>query len=338
MVILSLITIEPMLNNEEQSGMVGMLVGIIVLVFAGIFFSLLADKRFSFSKTRNSLSHVIEEEKLELEHVKRELAKTRDHWSRECEPRTGQADLISTLMRESRTDGRRLESLTEERDAAAEEMKRVSDDFAEYKGRYRQQVRADAVGEKVSELTTRSGRTYRDLTISRVSAAGADIRYAEGSTRLSPDDLPPAWNERFQWDKAELTQHLDDEREAEEQHKQFVESKNIPPEPSVKASTKKDKKGKPAADPEHEARVEILRQAVIDARMRLNQAKSEANRARYEASSGKGRSVPGSLETWAERARRMEASSAKYHAQYMAARGKLASIAPNDYQLQVQDQ
>lgn len=327
-----------MLNNEEQSGMVGMLVGIIVLVFAGIFFSLLADKRFSFSKTRNSLSHVIEEEKLELENLKRELERTRDHWVRECQPRTGQGDLISTFTRESRAGSRRLESLTAERDAAAGEMKRASEDFAEYKGRYRQQVRADAVGEKVAELTTRSGRTYRDVTIWRVSAAGAEIRHSEGSTRLSPDDLPPTWNERFQWDKGEQAQHLNDEREAEEQHKQLVENKNIPPEPLKKPSDKKDKKGKSAEDPEHEARVEILRQAVVDARMRLNQAKSEANRARYQASSGKGRSVPGSLETWAERARRMEASSAKYHAQYMAARGKLASISPNDHQLQVQDE
>lgn len=327
-----------MFSNDEQSGMVGMLVGVIVLVFAGIFFSLMADQRFSFSKNRNSLSHVIEEEKVELENVKKELEKARDHWIRECEPRTGQTDLVATFARESRTGSRRLEALGEERDDAAAEMKRVSDAFAEYQGRYRQQVRAEAAGEKVPELTTRSGRIYRDVTIWRVSAAGAEIRYAEGSTRLGPDELPPAWNERFQWDKSEFTQHLEGEREAEQQHNQFVDGKNTPPEPPKRPSNQRDKKARPGANSEQEARVELLRQAVIDARTRLNQAKSEANRARYQAASGKGRSVPGSLETWAERARRMEASSVKYQAQYMAARGKLASIAPNDYQLQVQDQ
>ncbi|QJE97221.1 hypothetical protein [Luteolibacter luteus] len=327
-----------MFNNDEQSGMVGMLVGMIVLVFAGVFFSLLADKRFSFSKNQSSISQTIEEEKLELENVKRELEGARADWKREYEPRTGQEELIATITRDSQASRRRLETLGEERDAAAEEAKRVADAFAEYQGRYRQQVRAEAAGEKVGELTTRGGRTYRDVTIWRVSAAGAEIRHSEGSTRLSPNELPVTWNDRFQWDKAELAQHLDEEREAEEQHKQFVDSKNNPPEPPQKTSGKKPKPAKPDEDPEYLARVEVLRQAVIDTRLKLNQARTEANRARYEAASGKGRSVPGSLETWAERARRMEASSAKFHAQYMAARGKLASVAPNDYQLQVQDQ
>lgn len=316
-----------------------MLVGMIVLVFAGVFFSLLADKRFNFSKQQNSISHVIEEEKMELENVKRELEKARDHWARDYEPRTGQDELLATINRESFTSSRRRETLAEERDTAAQEMKRVADAFADYQGRYRQQVRADAVGEKVGELTTRAGRTYKDVTIWRVSAAGAEIRHSEGSTRLSPNELPVSWNERFQWDKAELAQHLDGEREAEAQHTQFVDNKNNPPELPKKPSIKKEtKKNKPAEDPEHLARVEVLRQAVIDARSKLNQARSEATHARSQAVSSRGRSVPGSLETWAERARRMEASSAKYHAQYMAARGKLASIAPNDFQLQVQDQ
>ena len=35
-------------NNSDNSGMVGFLVGIIVLVFAGIVFSMMADKRFRF--------------------------------------------------------------------------------------------------------------------------------------------------------------------------------------------------------------------------------------------------------------------------------------------------
>jgi hypothetical protein len=44
----------------------------------------------------------------------------------------------------------------------------------------------------------------------------------------------------------------------------------------------------------------------------------------------RGRSVPGSLETWSERAVRMETASVRLRSQYMAARGKLAALAPSD--------
>ena len=328
-----------MLNNDEQSGMVGLLVGIIVLVFAGIFFSLMADKRFSFSKNRNSISGLIAEERQELENLKIQLAKTRDEWSRDYEPLLGQGDSLVKLTGDCKASRRRLEALEEERDTISAEVKAALGAFSDYQGRYRQQVRSEAVGEKIPELTSRSGRVFKNVMIAKVSAAGIEIRHEEGSSRLLPDELAPSWNERFQWDDGELELHLKNERIRENRHSKFVDDGNkvetLPP--PAKPPKKKDKKDKEEENV-NDVRVEILRQAVIDTRQRLNQTRTEASRARMEARSSKGRSVPGSLETWAERATRMEAASAKLHAQYMSARGKLAAVAPNDPQLQTQEE
>jgi hypothetical protein len=44
----------------------------------------------------------------------------------------------------------------------------------------------------------------------------------------------------------------------------------------------------------------------------------------------RGRSIPGSLETWDDRVKHLEASSAKFREQYLAARGRLAAASPDD--------
>jgi hypothetical protein len=50
-------------DSNEQSGTVGFLVGIIVLVFVGIAFSLLVDKRFRFSSGKATLAQTVEDQR-----------------------------------------------------------------------------------------------------------------------------------------------------------------------------------------------------------------------------------------------------------------------------------
>jgi hypothetical protein len=284
------------------------------------------------------MAELIVEEKYHLDEVTNELARAREKWTRECEPLLGQGASLKELQNGSEDREDRIEALLEEKETVAAALSVSVTAFGEYQAQYRQQIRSDAAGEKYAELVSLDGRIFQNVTIGRVSAAGIDIRHSKGTLRLLPDELPPSWQERFQWKEEEVADHLKKELARQRQHDQFVDRKtkeaNPPPAPVKPAP--KEKKGKVAANlPNPE--VEALRQAVIDARQRLLHARSEASRARSEAATSKGRSVPGSLETWAERAQRMEASSARLHAQYMSARGRLATIAPNDAQLQIQD-
>ena len=73
----------------------------------------------------------------------------------------------------------------------------------------------------------------------------------------------------------------------------------------------------------------------MQARNRYLTAQNEAIRARSEANGfNRGKSVPGSLETWTQRAVRLEGVASKLRGQYVTARGKLAALAPRDSLLQ----
>lgn len=315
-------------NNNDSSGMVGFLVGIIVLVFAGIFFSLLADKRFSFSSNRISLQDTIRDEKVELESVKFRLETAREHWRKHCAPLSSQGQSAAGAAASIRAAEAQMKNLRLERDAAAAELASSTADFDEYRNRYRQQIRGAAAEEQMAGLKSRTGRTYKNVIIRRVYAGGIEIRHDQGISRLLPDELEPSWHERFQWTRDEVAKTLEEEKARQDRHNRFVDQKNAPPPEPVKTPRKSSKKAK--KDRAEDPVVEGLREDVRETRSRYLNAQSEASRARSEAAMNRGRSVPGSLETWAERAVRMESAATKLRSQYMNARGKLAALAPRD--------
>ena len=312
----------------------GLLLGLIVLVFVAMLFSLLVDKRFSFSKERVSLSRLIEEEKHELQVSRKRLEEASRHWTSNCEPLLGQDRSFAKVAAEIGASEKRIKELQERRRELAAEVQAATDKFANYRSRYRLQVRSEATGESAPELRSRSGRIYRNIVIRAVSAAGMEIRHDEGNSRLSPEELDPSWRERFQWDGSETADHLAEERERARQHHQFVEKGNSkPPLPLQRKAKNRSGKKRAPADEE----VEELRQALMDARRKLNEVEGEAIQARAAERSSRGRSVPGSLETWGERAARFEASGVKLRAQSMRARQRLAAVAPGDALLQIRD-
>ena len=325
-------------NNSDNSGMVGFLVGIIVLVFAGIVFSLMADKRFRFSSNKISLEERIAEEHHDLEVCKTRLETARQHWRENCEPLAAQGTSVQSAAAGLKAGEVRLAALREEKEGIAAGLSAATLALDDYRSRYRQQVRGAAAGEQIAELKSRSGRIYKDVTIRKVSVTGMEIRNDQGISRLLPEDLDPAWHERFQWDRDEAAKSLDEEKARQDRHNQLMEdSRDDDPDPIPVVKPSKPGKTK-EADPA-EAKIQSLREEVIEARSRYRNAQSEAMRARSEASgSPRGRSVPGSLETWGDRAKRLESATVKLRSQYMAARGKLATLAPRDALLMTDEQ
>lgn len=323
-------------SNSDNSGMVGFLVGIIVLVFAGIVFSLMADKRFRFSSAKISLQEKIAEEKYELETIKSRLENSRKHWRENCEPLASQKGAAQAASDSVKEGAVRLTALRGERTAINDSIAAATASFEEYRTRYRQQVRVAAAGEQLAELKSRSGKVYKEVTIRRVYAAGLDIRHEQGNSRLLPEDLDASWHERFQWTREEVAKFLEGERARQERHDQSVEDSRPDSTPSTSPP---GKPGTTAAKPNlADEKLQALRQDVIEARGRYVTAQSEASRARMEASSaGRDRSVPGSLETWSQRANRLESAASKLRSQYMTARGKLAAVAPQDGLLMTAD-
>ncbi len=326
-------------SNDEQSGAMWLLAGLIVLVFAGVFLSLLADKRFSFSNGRKSAAIQYQEDGQRLESLRTRVAEARADWESRCVPLLGQDDALERLRAEAGRLAGRADRLRERRELLETGIEEAEEAFRTYRSRYRAQVWAEATGEEIAEFHAPGGKIYKNAVIRRVSATGLEIRHEEGNSRFLPSELDETWNERFQWDEAEMEAHLKAENERDRRHHEAGRRKKPRPAPEVAAKPRKaPRREQPRPEEAERQRIEMLRQAVIEARERLSQVESEVMRARAEARSSKGRSVPGSLETWEQRAARLEASSIKLRAQYFSARGKLAAIAPGDALLRIQDQ
>lgn len=314
--------------SNESSGTVGFLVGIIVLVFTGIVLSLMVDKRFRFSSGKASLERSIVEEGHELETVRRRLDVSKDRWNKEFRPLEGQEAELIKAKAAAAASSARLKELREARATTASGLNEIRSVAAAYRHRYCQQVRQAAAGEKLPELQVRGGKVYQNVTIRRVTAAGMDIAHSQGNSRIKPEDLEGLWHERFQWSPAEQEELLNREKQAQAKQAEAV----APPE--IKSSPK-PVSAKEQAKREAEKQLASLRSDVSDALRRLQKAEAEAARAQAEARNNRGKSVPGSLETWGERAARLESASGKFRSLYVAARGRLAAVSPTDSLLQV---
>lgn len=315
-------------DSNDQSGTVGVLIGFIVLVFVAVGLSLLADNRFQFSSNRISIEEAVAGDAVVLEKLHDQLESAQEEWRASSRPLEGQGEQVKLIKARVAASAGQLPDLRSRRDLLAKEVGEADAAFRDYQDRFRRQVRGEATGEKHAELLLTSGRTYTDVAIRRVTSAGIEITHSHGITRVKPKELDATWNERFQWDQEEVEKVLAAERAREERHRKMVEKANSKPALPAK-KTKPMSKAK-LARKEAAERVALLRRDVIDARNLWTAAESEVENARSEARSNRGRSVPGSLETWEAKARRLEVASAKLREKYDLACGRLAVVSPSD--------
>jgi len=307
-------------DQNDQSGTVGFLVGIVVLVFAGIFFSLLVDKRFRFSSGKVSLEEDVREGKLRVEKMNFRVEAARELWKKKVQPFEGQDAQVRAKADELRATTRELAGLRERREALEGEILAGEGAFLAYRNQYRQQARVAAAGEELAELASRNGRTYRDVTIRRVTVAGVEIEHSQGISRLRPEDLGEEWRERFQWHPEEAAKPAAPAIKAAEPEEAPLAGEESEVAPTAEEVAKQAEARKLAG----------LRRDVSEARRFLQKAESELARARAEARNSRAKSVPGSLETWADKVRRMESTRTQFRTQYDAALARLAAVAPDD--------
>jgi chromosome segregation ATPase len=303
-------------DSNEQSGTVGFLVGIIILVFAGIVFSLLADKRFKFSSGKASLEEDIADGNRQIAKLEARVEVSKELWKQTVQPLEKQPDELRAAADRARESSRRLVDLRQRLKALELELLAADDAFRGYRDEYRQQVRLAAIGEELPELQSRGGRTYSDVTVTRVTSAGVEFQHSQGISRLRPEDLDESWQERFQWHPEEAPAAAVAPPVAK------IAPAGRPPEDELSAEDR--------AKEEAEKKLAGLRRDVTESLRYIQKAEAELSRAQNEARNSRARSVPGSLETWAEKVKRMESMSEKFRAQYVAARAKLATAAPDD--------
>lgn len=314
-----------MISSDDNPGLFTFMVGVILVVFAGVGLSLLVDRKFSFSQRVSGLAGQIESGAAELEQLK-DTQLEQERRLTELEPKRRQMmETRTSLDRKLSALTARRKSLTETLGGLRQAVPVLEAEFARYRGAYRDAARAAAVGESLGTLSVRGGREYRNAVISRVTDVGLEIRHENGIARVQAPDLDHALQDRFQWDDEARRAKLIEENA----HHQAMADTPPPPETTTRRTfdSPKPKDRAPDADA---AKIESLRSKVIVWKTRVSQLKSERNQALSAASYGSQSSVPGSLETWQAKAARLGTELAKASGELAVSKAALAAASPGD--------
>lgn len=197
-------------SSARGPGVIGMIMALIVLLGFGLLFMLALDE--GAQGGGKSLAAIIRDNETEIEEAKRRIV-------------SGSAtlDKIPHLkekvdaLNASKIRNNSLVSAIASLGSSVEEMENANSaligDWEDYKNKYRAHIRSGAVGNTMSELRTDDGKIYRDVTISKITAMGIDIRHEEGLGRVSYERLPLEMQDLFQFDKQQMLAEAN--REAE---------------------------------------------------------------------------------------------------------------------------
>lgn len=317
-------------ESSDQSGMVGFLVGIIVLVFVGIGFSLVVDKRFTFSSGKAEVERTIAEEKLQLESLRQQTEYLRKDYEEKSRPLIDQPAELEKLKLAVSSGSRSVAELRAQQEVLQDAIETEEMSFAEYRATFRKKARQAAAGEKLPQLEVADGKVYREVTIRRVTPAGIEVAHSQGVSTLKPENLDDSWHQRFQWDAEESAEVANQATTPGDESTARVQEQGRGPRQITKEKPVSVPSSKKQDDPELEKKLSVLRRDLAEAKLHLERAEADVTRARTDSLSARGRSVPGSLETWDERISRLEGASEIFRSRYLAARGKLAAAFPED--------
>ena len=316
-----------MLSPDEHPGIFTFMVGIVVIVMVAIGLSVLMDKKFASSSGGLRLER-------EIETLAEEVTGLRDRvdgaTSRMAGMEGSRGRAIGELREvELRSEAaiKRKEELLEVRDEVRDAIITTEREFADYRSEYRQEERIRAVGESLGTLTLRDGRDYRDASITKVTDVGLEIRHEHGFARIHAPDLGEKWQDRFQWDDEERRTRLNEEALA---RARMAASKvaSVTSKPKKVATGKVMRRSVPVAKPEDSDKVVKLRLLYSAWRSKVSRLESETNEA--ISNSMRQTSVPGRLETWGDRARRLRGELSKARIELASARGRLEAVSPRD--------
>ena len=96
------------------------------------------------------------------------------------------------------------------------------------------QVRANAIGEKIESLKSTEGREYKDVTIKEIHPQGMRISHATGAANLPFDRLPQKLQQRFNFDRDEAMKFADQAKQRQEALRKRLmklQAKQLPKQP-----------------------------------------------------------------------------------------------------------
>jgi len=340
--------------EQNSNGIIVSIVGIILLVFTALVLTLALEKKITLpSFSSDSLVSENDALRRQINHLEIQLAVQ---------------ERKQKVAEKNRQDAERVKELIRQTEAALEEMdvirRLIKDDKAAivlikegketHRLRYRDHIRALAVGKTYDSITTPLGKTYSDVRIKEVTPLGVTISHSHGVCRLGFQKMPREWRKTLMFTAVEVARAT-----AAEQQRQTAMKNRI--------DQREKKIGKVRQSLAKQRKISSLRRQIAALRIKYSTASLEASLARnkvsyqrslrlarryarssyryYDTTTGRyyrsryrpryrvtfngSKSVPGSLETWEQRAVRYERAKAKYAAQLINLRSRLSVIDPD---------
>lgn len=312
-----------MRSFDELGGLYAILLGVVVLVFAGIGVSLVFDNQISLDRAESDMQRIIDRQEETILDLEGDIKDARRRWREDYAPRLDQADRTATLRRELDVITSRRELLSERRSDLAAAIPELEEQTSDYVSRLRTRARSRLVGRSFDRFELRDGREYADVRIRGVDDHGIRISHATGIARLAFADFTDKWREKVHW-------RPDEQGTGNETPPSSPETPPRTMERERERERQRAVTDKLAEQEEQTAHLDRLRRRLRATRQRYISLRQSAREARSRANRGDQRSVPGSLETWAERAERLDQRRQRVYLRYREYFADLAEIAPGD--------
>lgn len=343
-------------GGDDSSLVLTTVVGVVVLVFVALGIGLLADGSVQLSSLSGNASEI----RNQNDNLRRKINKVeidivaRDRQEEKTKQNQEKVKLLTDLNKQlstAREEINILESVIKEAEGSIQLIIKGKETHL---AKYRESVRANAVGETYDEITTLREKKYLKVSINEVTSLGVAISHKYGAALLDFKEMPIEWRKKFMYTAGEVAQAtLEEEkrfsradREMARRHKEAAKIRRAKvhrdeiaklhrsiatmslkySSANLEASLARGKVASQSAL----ARSKILSNSNYSYR-RYNPSTGTYTtyyRPRYRISVNARQSVPGRLETWEQRTRRYQRLANQYAIQLENMRARLKSLDP----------
>ncbi|MBC7980072.1 MAG: hypothetical protein H7Y36_05870 [Armatimonadetes bacterium] len=283
--------------------------------------SILAEKRFSFSRVQDSQESEISSKELILHDLRWKLDEGKNSLeasNKRIHDKLAKAKAARSKMTRLTHE---ITMLRESKELLVRSTSKTKSSFDDYRAKYRKVSWRKAIGEKCDRLYLKTGRQYDRVIITHVTPFGLDISHLHGNARIDFRNLGSDYQNRFQWDEEECQKTVG------------RENMNHAPAALSRAKPKLKNYSVEVTNPETvDNRLTIIR---FQNEVRISKIKAATLQSNYDNAISNSRyssqrSVPGSLRTWTEQARILQTELARANFNHLHALERLRQVSPND--------
>jgi hypothetical protein len=178
---------DDMFSSSRGPGVIGTGLALVVLVGFGSLYLLVFDEEMQGGD--KTIESIIRDQGGQIESYEKSIIMQKDTIEKSKE-RVKLSDEVVGLERQIALRQTRIEEMKVEISEAETSIATLQSEWEKYKTSYRAAERGRAIGEKIPELTTKSGATFKDVKINRIDDLRTNIGHADGSKAIAWDDMP----------------------------------------------------------------------------------------------------------------------------------------------------